>query len=123
MPPNNSEILNIMMEKGRKRAREDQKDTIETIVKKFEQEFLSQTNCKNIGWNRQNASQVFYRERKKNYPALPKTIDEYDSSKGRDTSETDLFILFDDISTLRYITQYFRKSHVVAFGNNKCMKI
>ncbi len=48
----------------------------------LEKEYLTTENFKSVNWNRENAYQV-HRERAKNWPKIPKTVEECDSSDGR----------------------------------------
>jgi len=70
-----------MIEKGRARAR-DHTESVGKILDDLEGEYLNQGNLASVRWKRDNVKQMLQRERKKAYPNIPKTLEEYDSSQG-----------------------------------------
>ena len=68
-----------MIEKGRARAR-DHTESVGKILDDLEGEYLNQGNLASVRWKRDNVKQMLQRERKKAYPNMPKTLEEYDSA-------------------------------------------
>ncbi len=70
-----------MLEKGRLKARNNT-ESIGRIIEDLEKEYLTKENFQSIQWNRANAKQAFHRERGKNLPKIPKSLEDYDRAEG-----------------------------------------
>ena len=82
------EIIRMeMVEKGKLRAL-TQTESIGKILEDLEKEYVTTENYKSVQWNRENMRQVLHRERAKNWPKIPQTLEEYDSAKGKNSLKT-----------------------------------
>lgn len=77
-------IRDEMIKKGRVQAR-DYTKSIGKILDDLEAEYLNQENFTSVKWKRDNVKQILQRVRRSTYPKIPKTLEEYDSSKGQAT--------------------------------------